>query len=150
MWHNTIRCLACGLERVVYPETIDIGPVRDQVVITGSDAKLAGLTIHRTELLYKGGVLPLRCPFCDLVIHIATDLAPDSLRRYLGYQTGSIAGLEMERAFNIRAGSCTLKSFPMDCARCGKSIGGPNAERRCVDCGSVQVQLVRSGPVEKS
>jgi hypothetical protein len=133
---------------VVYPQTIDIGPIRDQV-ITGTEAMPAGLTTCRTEPLYKGRVLPLRCPFCDLVIHIATDLAPDALWSYLGYQAGSVAELQMDRVFNIRAGSCTLKSFPMDCPRCSEPITSPNAHRRCVDCGSAQVQLVRSEPLAK-
>jgi hypothetical protein len=148
MWRNTIRCLACGLERAVHPEIIDIGPIRD-LVISGSEVTLAGINIHRTEPLYHGRVLPLRCPSCDLVIHIATDLAPDTLRRYLDYQASSLAGLDMDRIFNIGAGSCTLKSFPMDCPRCASQIAGPNAHRRCVDCGSSQVQLVRSKPGEK-
>ena len=148
MWRCTIRCLACGLERMVYPETIDIGPVRDQVII-GSEKTPQGLTAYRTEPLYHGRVLPLRCPSCDLVIHIATDLAPDELGRYLGYQASWVAGLEMDRIFNIRAGSCTLKSFPMNCPRCARPIAGPNAHRSCVDCGSSPVQLVRSEPGEK-
>ena len=147
MWRNTIRCLACGLEKVVYPLSIDIGPIRDRV-IAGSEQAPEGmpayLGAYRTEPLYHGRVLPLRCPFCDLVIHVATDLAPDTLGSYLSYQAGSVAGLEMARIFNMRGGSCTLKAFPVGCPRCSRPIAGPNAGRRCVDCGSAQVQLVRS------
>jgi hypothetical protein len=143
MWCYTIRCLACKSERVTHPQSIYIGPILDQVII-GSEVTAQGLTCYKTEPLYRGQILVLRCPFCDLVLHIAADLAFHTLRAYLTYAAGELVGLEISRVFKMTDALCTLRAFPMGCPRCAREIDRPNAGRRCVECGDDQVQLIRT------
>jgi hypothetical protein len=133
---------------MVYPQTVIIGPLQDEVV-AGKEVTPDGLTIFKTEPLYRGRVLALFCPFCDLTIRIAADLAPHTLRVYLTYQAEEFVHLQIDRIFDINAGRCTLKEFPLACPRCARLIDRPSADRHCIDCGAAQVQLIRSENIQE-
>ena len=85
---------------MVYPQNVYIGPFHHEV-ITGQDVTREGLTTFKTEPLYRGRALPLRCPFCDLTIHIAIDLTPQTLRDYITYEAEGLVGLAIDRIFDM-------------------------------------------------
>ena len=128
---------------------MSIGPIHHEVV-TRQDVTAEGLTILKTEPLYKGRVLHLRCPVCELALHVAVDLAPLTLLDYITYQRDELAALKIDSIFKMNGAHCTLRAFPLDCPRCGRSIVRPNADRVCVDCGGTQVQLIQSEDIRVS
>ena len=149
MWRILLRCQVCKSERTVFPRTLIIGPLQEQVVTNRELAHegSAKLSILHTQPLYKGRVLSVRCPYCDLSVQVAMDLAPHTLRNYLNNEEKQFEGLAIDRLFKMSATQCEIKPFPLDCPRCTRSIQCANSRRHCVDCGSDQVQLIQSEPL---
>ena len=148
VWFYKTRCLNCGLEDELFPRDVRIGPFNDQV-ITGTE-DVGGIEICHTKPLYTGTVSRINCPVCLLKVHIASDLAPHSLRLHVQYQDYSFHGLQMERIFDgLHAATCRIREFPVSCPRCDIEIPEENMRKRCVKCFSKQVQVIRSGRVKK-
>ena len=136
------RCLECGAEYELHPRDVMIGPLGEEVV-TGED-DVDGITCYRTTPLYRGAVMQICCPDCLLKISIASALAPHSLRHYIQYQQGSFSDLNMEQVLDWTAALCRIREFPVLCPRCEALIAKPNLRKRCRQCGSNQLQVLRS------
>jgi hypothetical protein len=138
------RCLECGAEYPVTPRQVDIGPLHETVVTGTIDH--GGITGLLIAPLYNGRVTRIFCPACSLEIRIASDLTPQSLRTFIDYQKRSFEDLRMERVMDTASCPSKVREFPVECPRCARQITGPNFYRQCRQCGSNQLQVLRSAP----
>ena len=136
------RCLKCGAEYELHPRCVIVGPLDEQVV--AGQEEVHGIASLRTTPLYSGAVLRVCCPACLLEVRIAFDLAPHSLRRYVHYQRDSFSGLQMDHVLYCTSAVCRIREFPLDCPRCEATIAEPGLHKTCKECGSNQLQVLRS------
>ncbi len=136
------RCLECGAEYCVSPRDVRFGPLDDEVV-TGTEVR-GGITCLQTEPLYTGNVTSVCCPICSLSIDFPSELAPHSLAFYFHCGRDLFGDLNMDRVFESSPARCTFRGFPVHCPRCDTKISASKLHRRCRECGSSQLQVLRS------
>lgn len=138
------RCLECGSEYCLSPRGVRLGPL-DAEIVTGSEDR-GGITCLKTERLYTGGVTTVSCPICSLSVSFASDLAPHSFAFYFECAKDLFGDLKMDKVFESSPARCTFRGFPVHCPSCDTVIDAPNLRRRCLKCGSSQLQVLRSRP----
>jgi len=138
-WKYQLKCLDCKSSYEAYPQSISVGPVDDGDMIPGEIKD--GIQTYKKIKIYKGKTEKIYCPVCLLRMFVAIDLDESSFQEWLNNNNTKI---ELESIFEKTEKGVKVKPYPVECPRCGFSIKKENMNKSCKECGSRNVNVIKS------
>ncbi len=143
-WTYTYRCRACSSTYDVHFDEVLVGPVGMNQVI-GKDRSDSGIEILKTRPLYDGKLAQITCSECRFSCKVCSDLDPPTTQFFVTVARRAHPEIDFDVLFE--AEGRRLRDFPLLCPCCGSQVLSGSDRKRCVHCGSSQINIIDSaGP----